>query len=313
MWQEYLYPATIDEALQMLADRGGQARVIAGGTDLVLQLRRGERQARCLVDVSRIDALRGVSEAGGFFTIGAATTHAEVASSPLIRERAAVLAQAAAEVGSAQIRGVGTLGGNVVNAQPAADTALALLALDAEAEIVGVDGARWIGLAALYEGVGVSCVDSTAELVRAFRFRTPTGQCGSAYRRLGKCKSIALPVLCVATVVRLSQEAPAGLSNPAGGGGSGDPPRASREKFASAAIALGPVAPRPYRAAGTEAWLAGRPVTAETISRAATLAQEEANPRDSLLRCSRVYREAMVAVLVQSTLERAVGTMNNEQ
>jgi len=304
----------------MLADYGGQARVIAGGTDLVLQLRRGERQASCLVDVSRIETLRGISEADGFITVGAGTTHAEVAESPLIREQAAVLAQAAAEVGSAQIRSVGTLGGNVVNAQPAADTALALLALDAEAEIVGVGGAHWVGLAELYEGPGVSRVDSTAELVRAFRFRPPgwgghgqeTGPSGrvplvgSAYRRLGKCKSIALPVLCAATVVRLSRDAPTGLSNPAGGGEFGDPPRASREKFASVSIALGPVSPQPFRAAGAEAWLVGQPVTAETIAHAANLAQEEARPRDSLLRCSRVYREAMVAVLVQSTLEQAV-------
>jgi len=316
MWQEYLYPATVDEALHMLADHGGQACVIAGGTDLVLQLRRGERQADCLVDISRIETLRGISEAGGFITIGAATPHAKVAGSPLIRERAAVLAQAAAEVGSAQIRNVGTLGGNVVNGQPAADTALALLALDAEAEVVGVNGsaeraevgARWVGLAELYEGPGASRVDSTAELVRAFRFRVPTGRSGSAYRRLGKCKSIALPVLCAATVVRLSGGASAGLSNPAEGGGFGNPSRAFREqpRFASVAIALGPVSPRPFRTTGAEAWLAGQPVTAETIAHAAALAQEEANPRDSLLRCSRVYREAMVAVLVQSTLERAV-------
>ena len=282
MWQEYLYPTTVDKALHTLADYGGRARVIAGGTDLVLQLRRGERQAGCLVDVSRIEALRGISETDGVITIGAATTHAEVAASPLIRERAAVLAQAAAEVGSAQVRSVGTLGGNVVNAQPAADTALALLALDAEAEIVGVDSARWVALAELYEGPGLSRVDSTAELVRAFRFRLPAGRAGSAYRRLGKCKSIALPVLCAAAVVRLD-----------------------RDKFASAAIALGPVAPRPFRAAGAEAWLVGQPATAEIIAHAATLAQEEAHPRDSLLRCSRAYREAMVAVLVKDTLEQA--------
>ena len=329
MWQEYLRPTTVDDALQMLADHGGQARVIAGGTDLVLQLRRGERQASCLVDVSRVDALRGISEAGSFITIGAATTHAEVVRSLLIRERAAVLAQAAAEVGSAQVCNVGTLGGNVVNAQPAADTALALLALGAEVQVVGVDGARWVGLAELYEGPGASRVDSTAELVRAFRFRSPGWEghgretcpsgrvplIGSAYRRLGKCKSIALPVLCAATVVWLSRDASAGSSNPAQGGGSGNPPRAFREqlKFESVAIALGPVAPRPFRAASAEAWLVGRPATAETVAHAATLAQEEANPRDSLLRCSRVYRRAMVAVLVRSTLERAVGTMNNEQ
>jgi xanthine dehydrogenase YagS FAD-binding subunit len=125
-------------------------------------------------------------------------------------------------------------------------------------------------------------VDSTAELVRAFRFRLPTGRIGSAYRRLGKCKSIALPVMCAAAILELDED-----------------------RFASTAIALGPVGPRPFRAASAEAWIAGQPVTAETIVHAATLAQEEASPRDSFLRCSKAYRESMVAVLVQSTLEQA--------
>jgi CO/xanthine dehydrogenase FAD-binding subunit len=283
MWQEYVFPETVDGALTLLADYAGRARVIAGGTDLVLQLKRGERQASCLVDVSRIDALRAISESAGTITLGAAVTHAQIASSQLIRDCVPVLAQAAAEVGSPEIRNAGTVGGNVVNAQPAADTALALLALDAEAEIVSADGARWVALPHLYEGAGLSAVDSTVELVRSFRFRPPVGRVGSAYRRLGKCKSIALPVLCAATVVQMEGE-----------------------RFASAAISLGPVAPHPFRARAAEAWLSGRPATADTIAHAVALAQEGINPRESLLRCGRAYREAMVAVLVQSTLERAV-------
>ena len=178
MYQEYLCPVTVDETLHLLADRDGQARVIAGGTDLVLQLRRGERRARCLVDISHIYALRATTETDGLITIGAAVTHTELSASPLIREHAPVLAQAAAEIGSPEIRNVGTVGGNVVNAQPAADTALALAALGAEAEIVSVDGARWVALAELYAGPGLSCVDSNAELVRAFRFLSPAGRVG---------------------------------------------------------------------------------------------------------------------------------------
>lgn len=283
MWQEYLVPETVDEALHLLADRAGQARVIAGGTDLVLQTKRGGLRTRSLVDVSGIGALRTISEASGVVTLGAAVTHAEVSASLLVRAHAPLLAQAAAEVGSAEIRATGTVGGNVVNAQPAADTALALLALDAEAEIASTTGTRWVPLADLYAGVGASTVDSTAELVKVFRFRSTAGQAGSAYRRLGKCKSIALPVLCAAAIVQLESDL-----------------------FTSAAIALGPVAPHPLRATAAEACLVGRPVTAEILARAATLAQESADPRDSLLRCSREYREAMVAVLVRSTLALAV-------
>jgi carbon-monoxide dehydrogenase medium subunit len=135
----------------------------------------------------------------------------------------------------------------------------------------------------LYQGAGVSAVESTAEVVCSFRFKVPTGQVGSAYRRLGKCKSIALPVLCAATIVRLE----------AG-------------KVVSAAIALGPVDPAPFRSREAEERIVGRPATAETVKQATALAQGEARPRNSLLRCTREYREAMVGVLVQSTLEQAI-------
>jgi carbon-monoxide dehydrogenase medium subunit len=283
MWQEYHTPETVHQALDLLAEWSGQARIIAGGTDLVLQLKRGERRADCLVDVSRIGELRRIEKADGVVTLGAAVTHAEVASSPLIQSLTPVLAQAAAEVGSPEIRNTATIGGNVVNAQPAADTALALLALEAEAEVVGAAGPTWVPLLELYKSAGISAVDSTAEMVRSFRFKVPSGHTGSAYRRLGKCKSIALPVLCAATVVRLEAD-----------------------KVIAAAIGLGPVAALPFRPHEAEGWLAGKPATLETARQAAALAQKEARPRDSLLRCSREYREAMVGVLVQSTLEQAI-------
>jgi carbon-monoxide dehydrogenase medium subunit len=281
--QEYLYPATVEEALHMLAAHHGKARVIAGGTDLMRDFQRGEHRADCLVDISRIPALRGIAEADGIISIGAATTHAEIARSPLIHRHAAVLAEAAAEVGSPQVRNVGTIGGNVVTAQPAADAALALLALDAEAEVLGPGGAHWLPLAELYAGPGVSRVDPSAELVRGFHFRALQDQAGSAYRRLNKRKTIALPSLCVAAVVRLH-------------GGA----------FGVTAIAVGPVATRPWRASAAEYWLRGAPANETSIAHAAGMAQHAAQPRDSMLRGSQTYRKAMVAVLVQDTLQRAL-------
>jgi CO/xanthine dehydrogenase FAD-binding subunit len=280
---EYLYPTSIDEALQMLAGRHGQARIIAGGTDLMRDWQRGEHVAACLVDITRIPGLRRIAEAEGVITVGAATTHAEVASSALIRKHAAVLAEAAGEVGSPQVRNAGTIGGNVLNAQPAADTALALLALDAEAEAVGLDGALWLPLAELYAGPGKSRVDPSAELVCCFRFGALQGQAGSAYRRLNKRKTIALPSLCVAAVVHLHGDA-----------------------FGSVAIAVGPVATRPWRASAAEYWLRGTPANEASIAHAADMAQRAAQPRDSQLRGSQNYRKAMVAVLVQDTLQRAL-------
>lgn len=283
MWQEYLHPASVEETLQTLAQYKGLARIVAGGTDLVLEIQSGECRARCLVDISRISDLKSIHQQDDWIIIGAAATHTEVAASPLVRKYARLLAEAAAEVGSPQIRNVGTIGGNVVNAQPAADTALALLALDAEAEIANLQGFHWLPVEQLYQGAGTSRVDSTHELVRAFRFRIAQGQTGSAYRRLGKCKSIALPVICAAVVVQMQEG-----------------------RFLQAAIALGPVAPQPVRARKAEDWLAGKPASPETLQQAAELAKEEAQPRDSLLRCSRLYRQSQVSVLVRSTLEKAV-------
>jgi len=279
----YLYPATIDEALQMLADHHGQARLIAGGTDLMRDFQRGAHRADYLVDISRISALRGIAEAQGMITVGAAVTHAELARSPLIRQSAAVLAEAAAEVGSPQVRNAGTIGGNVINAQPAADTALALLALDAEAEVVSQASIRWFPISELYAGAGVSRVDPTVQVVRCFHFRALQGPSGSAYRRLNKRKTIALPSLCVAAVVHLHGEA-----------------------FDTVAVAAGPVATRPWRASAAEHWLRGTPADEASIAHAADLAQRAAEPRDSLLRGSRTYRKAMVAVLVRDTLQQAL-------
>lgn len=267
----------------MLLSRPGRARIIAGGTDLMRDFQQGEHRADCLVDITRISALHGIAVAGDVITIGATTTHAGLARSPVIRKHALVLAEAAAEVGSPQVRNTGTIGGNVVNAQPAADTALALLALDAEAEILSSRGARWLPVAELYAGPGESRVDSTCELLCRFRFRALQGQAGSAYRRLNRRKTIALPSLCAAVVVRLRDSA-----------------------FQSAAIAVGPVASKPWRASAAECWLRDKPADEKSVAHAADIAQREAEPRDSLLRGSRTYRKAMVAVLVEHTLQRAL-------
>ena len=281
--KEYLYPRTVDESLQMLASYHGQARIIAGGTDLVRDLQHAEHNAECLVDITRIPALCRIEKADDSIFIGAATTHTEIARSPIIREYAAVLAEAAAEVGSPQVRNVGTVGGNVVNAQPAADTALALLALDAEAEVSGPDGTHWLPMAELYAGPGLSRVDPETELLCGFRIRVLEGRFGSAYRRLNKRKTIALPSLCVAAVVHLHGDA-----------------------FGMAAIAVGPVATRPWRASAAEYWLRGTPANDTSIAHAAEMVRRTAQPRDSILRGSSAYRKAMVSVLVTDTLQKAL-------
>ncbi len=283
MWQKYLFPATVRETLEMLAVHGGQARIIAGGTDLVLQSQRGQRAATVMVDITRIPGLDGIEEHEDYVTIGCQATHAQIAASPLIHQKAEVLALACGSVGGPQTRNVGTLVGNVVNALPAADGAVALFALDAEVEVVDAEGRRWLPIAAMYAGVGKCTIDPCVQMVTAIRFRPLSNGWASAYQRLANRKALALPILNAAVVVGLED----GVCS-------------------EVRIAVGPVAPTPFRAREAEAALVGQPPTPEAVVRAARLAADAANPRDSALRGSRDYRKAMVEVLVRRALTQAV-------
>ncbi len=290
MWDEYLFPASVEEALEMLETYGGEARIIAGGTDLVLQSRRGQCPARVMVDITRIPGLGHMEERDGLIHIGAQVTHGQVAASSLIRSRAGVLAEACGSVGGPQIRNVGTLVGNVVNALPAADGAIALFALDAEAEVAEGAGRRWTPIATLYAGVGLCTVDPCAAMITQLRFRAlGKGEAG-AFERLAKRRTLVLPILNVAAIVGLQ----------------GD-------RVQRARIAIGPVAQMPFVAAEAGEALVGRTPDEDRISRAAQLAAQAAQPRDSLLRGSAEYRKAMVGVLVRRALWRAVEAASLEE
>lgn len=283
MWQNYLLPASVEEALEMLADYNGRAHLVAGGTDLILELREGKRQIETLVDVTRIPGLDTIELNNGMITLGAAVTYRQVIDSPLLQAKAPVLVEASRKVGSPQIRNVGTLVGNVVNAMPAADGAIALFALGAELEIASPAGRRWVPIEMLYEGAGQSKIDPSREMVTAIRFPALDENRGSVFERLARRKALALPVLNVAVVVTLDRDA-----------------------FADARIAMGPVAPTPFRARQAEETLRGAPANPETIQQAAEVAASEARPRSSLLRASAAYRQETLKVLVRRALTRAV-------
>jgi carbon-monoxide dehydrogenase medium subunit len=190
---------------------------------------------------------------------------------------------------------VGTLVGNVVNALPAADGAVALFALDAEVEVASMDGWRWLPIAEMYTGVGKCAIDPCAQMVTAVRFQPLTEGWASAYQRLANREALTLPMLNVAVVVGLEtghRSQVTGLR--------------SNGMCSEARIAVGPVAPTPFRAWEAEAALAGRAPDAETIRNAARLAADAADPRDSVLRGSRDYRKAMVEVLVRRALREAI-------
>jgi len=282
---DYVTPSTVEEALATLASHRGRGRIIAGGTDLMLQLQRSERAVGCLVDISRIPGLDEIEMHDSHVVIGAMATHAAIARSPLLHEHAPALADACSRIGSPQIRNVGTLAGNVVNAQPAADGSIALLALDAEAEIANLTGRQWVPLSSLFVSPGVSRVDASAELVTTFRIRAQAPREASAFERLARRKAVALPLINVAARVLLD---------------------ADGSRIREARLAIGPVAPTPFRARQTEDFLAGQVAEQETIDEAAEMAMRECKPRSSLLRAGKEYRQELIRVLSRRALVRSI-------
>jgi CO/xanthine dehydrogenase FAD-binding subunit len=285
MWQAYEMPTSVEEALEILGRYDGQAQIIAGGTDLIIELQEGKHCVECLVDVTRIPGLDRIEQQGEWMMLGANVTFRQIKESPLLQERAQVLAEAAGTVGALQIQTVATLAGNVISALPAADGSVALIALDAEAEIVNANGRVWRPVRELFLGPGKSAVDPRQQMITAIRFPMPGTRHGSAWERIGRRRALVLPILNCAASIMLA---------------------ADGQHFDWVRIGLGPVAPVPFRAGQTEAFLAGRPAHEDTFVQAAEIAAGEARPRTSLLRASKEYRVEVLKVLVRQALARAV-------
>ncbi len=281
LWQRYYRPETIEEALHLLATIPGAA-ILAGGTDLILDLQQGRRKPlAAAVDVSAIPDLLALEERAGQLFIGAAVPLSRIAASPLVHEHAQALAEATGQMAGPQVRRVATLGGNVAHALPAADGAIALLALDAQAEVIGPQGRRQVALAALYRGPGQSALAPTELLVG---FYLPLGGPGraSAFRRVMRPQGVALPILNSA--VWLHREG---------------------KRIAQVRIAVGPFGPVPRRALAAESALCGQPLTAETIAQAVEALLREARFRTSPYRATLAYRRHLAGILLRDALRLA--------
>jgi carbon-monoxide dehydrogenase medium subunit len=285
MWQAYEMPTSVEGVLDTLAQYEGQAQIIAGGTDLVIELQEGKHSIECLVDVTCIPGLDQIERQGEWLVLGANVTFRQIKDSPLMQSQARVLSEAAATVGALQIQTVATLAGNVVSSLPAADGSVALLALDAEAEIVEAKGRAWRPVGELFLGPAKSAIDPTRQMITAFRIPLSAKPHGSAWERIGRRRALVLPILNCGVSVGLSGDV---------------------QRFEWARIALGPVAPVPFRAKETEAFLMGSPATQETVAQASEIASREAKPRTSLLRASKEYRVKVLKVLVRQGLTRAI-------
>ncbi len=291
MFDSYYRPASLEEALSILEEYQGRARVVAGGTDLILLLQNHKISVRALVDITRIAPLRKIEEEDGVVRIGSLITHTEAAASPLLRKRVPFFSEAAESIGSLQIRNIGTVGGNIINAQPAADAALALLALGASCKVVSKMGEREAPLSSFYRSQGGTTLDPGREILTEISFVSPGKNGGAgAFMRLARRKAVTLPVFNTAVVLQPGEE-----------GGN----------LEAARIVMGPVALTPFRAKGAEKVLTANSPGEESFKEAAQAAADEARPRDSYFRGSSLYRKKLTRVMVFRALAKAWGSLEN--
>lgn len=284
----YHTPATVREALAVLHSYDGRARVVGGGTDLLVETRRGIRRPfDAVVDASRIDGLREITESDGHIIIGCGVTHTEIVDNPIIRKHGQCLAESCGVIGGPQVRNVGTLAGNVAHALPAGDGTIGLLALGGEVEIAGQDGTRWMPAKDTFKGPGRSHIDRQRELLTRLRFR-PTGENeGSAFHRVMRPQGLCLPIISMAARIALAHDG----------------------SISHAGIGMGPVGPVPWFAEPVANTLVGVPPVPEHFDRAAEVALEHVALRESKYRATREYRETMIRtwlpVILGTAAERA--------
>lgn len=275
---EYFEPTTTAEACRILADRPGAARVLAGGTDLIIQMEGGRHHPEALVFLGRLPQLREIRfDPRGGLTVGAMATLREIELHPAIQAHYPVLARGAAEVGSVQIRNLATLGGNMGNASPSADTSPSLLAMDAEVRILGPAGERTVPIGAFWTGPGRTVL-APGEIIINVHAPVPDANTRSFYYKLAVRKAMDLAMVGIAVT-----------AVPRNGG------------FDQIRIALGAVAPTALRATEAEALVTGRSVSDDTIAQAAQHAVDSCRPIDDQ-RASAQYRREMVGALTRRAL-----------
>jgi xanthine dehydrogenase iron-sulfur cluster and FAD-binding subunit A len=274
----YYRPRTLDDALEILAQRPGEVKPVAGGTDLLVAAKDGQLRRADLFDLSAVPELKGIEEQDGYIWIGGAATHTEILESPLLVRWAPALPQACAVVGGPQIRNRGTLGGNLANGSPAADGVPPLFVGEAEVELVSVNGRRRVPIGEFFTGYRQTVL-APDELILGVRLPKRQGVRG-AFLRLGQRQAQAISKVSVAVNMTFSE---------------------GRPDFVR--VALGAVAPTVIRAPQTEAALAAGGF--EGLRRAKEAVQAEVKPIDDL-RSSRDYRRAMAAVLLERAVRRIV-------
>lgn len=297
MWREYINATSLEQALEVLREQGEKARIVAGATDLILELERGVRKGiEILVDITRVTGLDQITmDEDEILHLGPLVTHNHCVASKLVRERAFPLARAAWEVGAPQIRNRGTIAGNLITASPANDTITPLMALGAKLTLKSSRGERIIPIAEFYTGVRRTVMQPDEMLVD-IAFPALTDQRRGTFIKLGLRRAQAISVVNAAVIVSFEPED--GLKN-------------NPAKITDATITLGAVAPTIIHAQNAEIYLRGRDLSIETMEQAALLAMQSTAPIDDV-RSSADYRREMVRVCVLRAL-RQIATHTEQQ
>jgi len=278
--ERYLAPAGLDDALAALA--GGNATVLAGGTDLMPQINAGKVAFRpILLNIRRIPELRAVEVSNGRITIGALVTINELKDNPLIAKAVPLLAEAADHFASDQVRNMGTIGGNVANASPAGDTLVPLLTLDAEVELASGAGRRNVPMAEFFTGPGRT-VRRPDELITGLSIPLPRLRTVSRFVKFGTRPALDISAVSIGFAATLESG-----------------------RLSDVRVAFGAVGPTPIRGRATEAVLEGAALDPERIAKAAATARDEVKPIDDL-RASAWYRRELVHNLLGKVLSDVV-------
>jgi carbon-monoxide dehydrogenase medium subunit len=282
-WKNYHLASSVTDALQALSAARGPARLVSGGTDLLLDLQQGRHApVDTLVDVTSVPEMNALDVRSDRLYVGAAVPLNRVTAHPLVRANASALVTAAGLVGGPQVRNTATLGGNVAHALPAADGAMALVALDARAVVQDASGCREVGMLDLYRGPGKSSLDPLKEVLVGFYLPLRKPGEGSAFKRIMRPQGVAIAILNFAVWVQRD-------------GG----------QIVDARIACGPAGPVPLRVVGSEAALRGRELDDAAIEAAQEALLAEARFRTSPHRATAEYRRHMAGVLLADTLRLA--------